>query len=414
VAEQWGRRWITIDVSRVPLALARQRLLTATFPWYDLKDDARGPSGGFVYKRKQNRRGEEVGGIVPHITLRSIANNESPDEEVLVDRPEVANGIVRVSGPFVVEATIAPTVVADEDAGKAGVPTTDDRSYPERMLAILRRSPRLALPGNRAIEFANARFPAKAQNISAEAALLNGKEEPVAVVFGPEHGAISQQQVYSAILEAGPRGYKHLVIVGFAVEGSARQLIDISGERFGLPATYAQATPDVSMGDLLKNMRSSQVLSVCGLPEVEVRRLPAAADRPEQFQVTLLGVDVFNPITMENYHRGGDDVPAWFLCTDYNEHASFHITQAFFPRTAAWDNVKRSLKATYEESLWDHLAGTTSAPFEAGPGRTIAVKVIDDRGNELMVVKRLDEAAPVKPVPQAGASRVTRPRGKKR
>ncbi|MBV8383621.1 MAG: site-specific DNA-methyltransferase, partial [Planctomycetaceae bacterium] len=78
VAEQWGRRWITIDISRVPLALARQRLLTATFPYYQLADEARGPVGGFVYKRKQNSRGEEVGGIVPHVTLKSIANNEPP------------------------------------------------------------------------------------------------------------------------------------------------------------------------------------------------------------------------------------------------------------------------------------------------------------------------------------------------
>ncbi|MGH7432991.1 MAG: site-specific DNA-methyltransferase, partial [Candidatus Methylomirabilales bacterium] len=66
VAEQWGRRWITMDVSRVPLALARQRLLTATFPWYTLQNDERGAGGGFVYKRKQNAKGEEVGGIVPH------------------------------------------------------------------------------------------------------------------------------------------------------------------------------------------------------------------------------------------------------------------------------------------------------------------------------------------------------------
>jgi adenine-specific DNA-methyltransferase len=41
VAEQWGRRWITCDTSRVPLALARQRLLTATFPWYELKEPIR-------------------------------------------------------------------------------------------------------------------------------------------------------------------------------------------------------------------------------------------------------------------------------------------------------------------------------------------------------------------------------------
>ena len=55
---QWGRRWITNDVSRVPLALARQRLLTATFPYYQLKDEARGPAGGFVYvpQAEQERR----------------------------------------------------------------------------------------------------------------------------------------------------------------------------------------------------------------------------------------------------------------------------------------------------------------------------------------------------------------------
>src|SRR5207247_3783571 len=73
VAEQWGRRWITIDVSRVPLALARQRLLTATFPYYELRDHHRGPAAGFVYKRRQNARGEEVGGIVSHVTLGTIA-----------------------------------------------------------------------------------------------------------------------------------------------------------------------------------------------------------------------------------------------------------------------------------------------------------------------------------------------------
>src|SRR6059036_3022361 len=117
VAEQWGRRWITIDTSRVPLALARQRLLTATFPYFELKEEERGPAGGFVYKRKQNSKGEEIGGIVPHITLKSIANNEPPAEEVLVDRPEVQTGIVRVTGPFAFEATI-PTPVDWEGDGK--------------------------------------------------------------------------------------------------------------------------------------------------------------------------------------------------------------------------------------------------------------------------------------------------------
>src|SRR5439155_22512857 len=105
-AEQWGRRWITVDTSRVPLALARQRLLTATYDWYELKDEARGPAAGFVYKRRQNTRGEEVGGIVPYITLGSVANDEPPDEKVLFDRPEKQSGVTRVTGPFTLEATI--------------------------------------------------------------------------------------------------------------------------------------------------------------------------------------------------------------------------------------------------------------------------------------------------------------------
>ena len=99
-AEQWGRRWITIDTSRVPLALARQRLLTATYNWYELKDETRGPASGFAYARRQNRKGEQTGGIVPHITSSTIANDEPPEEEVLVGRPESDSKITRVTGPF--------------------------------------------------------------------------------------------------------------------------------------------------------------------------------------------------------------------------------------------------------------------------------------------------------------------------
>ena len=94
---------------------------------------------------------------------------------------------------------------------------------------------------------------------------------------------------------------------------------------------------------------------------------------------------------MESSHRDGNDVPAWFLDTDYND-LCFHVCQAFFPRTSARDNLKKALKGDYEESVWDHLSGTTSAPFEAGEHEQIAVKVIDDRGNELLVVEKLSEA----------------------
>lgn len=206
VAEQWGRRWITIDTSRVPLALARQRLLTATYDYYELKESSRGPAGGFVYVRKQNRKGEEVGGIVPHVTLKSIANNEPPEEEVLVDRPEIDNKIVRVTGPFTVEATIPTPVDWDadgvEDSGSEAAQSYG--SFVDRMIEVLRRSPVLHVAGGRTVTLANIRPPAKSLSLSAESIVGGngtkgsgvGVDERVAFVFGPE----KHQR------EAGPRG----------------------------------------------------------------------------------------------------------------------------------------------------------------------------------------------------------------
>jgi adenine-specific DNA-methyltransferase len=392
VAEQWGRRWITIDTSRVPLALARQRLLTATFPFYKLKEgEERGPAGGFVYERKQNNKGEEIGGIVPHITLKSIANNEPPAEEVLVDRPEVQNGIIRVTGPFAFEATI-PTPVDWEGDGEEDSGTQEPYgSFVERMLEVLRRSPVVHLGGGKTVQFKNVRPPAKTLSLSAEALVANGNgDKPAALVFGPENGAVSEKLVYEAAKEASAKSYSHLYVIGFGVQPNARQLVDNCDQVMGIAATYVQATPDLMMGDLLKNMRSSQIFSVCGLPEIKLTRIKSKKDEPVKYQVELIGLDVFDPITMQTEHRAGDDVPAWFLDIDYNERV-FHVSQAFFPRTSAWDNLKKSLKGTYDESVWDHLAGTVSAPFEAGDHGQIAVKVIDDRGNELLVIKKLIE-----------------------
>ena len=391
VAEQWGRRWITIDTSRVPLALARQRLLTATFDWYELNDEARGPASGFVYKRRRNNRGEEVGGIVPHISLKSIANNEPPEEEVIVDRPEIQSGVTRVTGPFCLEATIPTPNDWEEAKQDISLSIETQASFVDRMLEVLRKSPLLRLEGNKVVTLKNVRPPAKTLSLSAEAMVPNGTDKPVAFVFGPESGAVSEKLVYEAAREAHAKSYSHLYVIGFAIQPNARLLIDKSSEVVGIPATYVQATLDLMMGDLLKNMRSSQIFSVCGLPEIEVRKVKSKNGAPKQYEVELLGLDVFDPVEMVNHKSKGDDVPAWFLDTDYND-LCFHVSQAFFPRTGAWESLKKALRGEYEESVWNHLAGTVSAPFEPGDQGQIAVKVIDDRGNELLVVKNLKEA----------------------
>ncbi|XDE63454.1 site-specific DNA-methyltransferase [Arthrospira platensis BEA 1257B] len=393
VAEQWGRRWITCDVSRVPLALARQRLLTATFPWYELKD-GNSPSGGFVYKRKQNKKGEEVGGIVPHITLKSIANDEPPAEEILVDRPEVDNSIVRVCSPFTIEGTIPPPVDMEnqEEPETEAVVIENSRSYEQRMLEILRKSPILHLPQNRTIRLYQVRETARSRNLSAEAmtqatdleiAETSETEEAIAFLFGPENGAIAERTVFEAAREAHSKKYAHLFVIGFAISAIARQFVEHCQDTMSIPATYIQATPDLLMGDLLKHMKSSQIFSVCGLPEIKVHRTEDG-----KYQVELLGLDVFDPTTMEVESQPGKNVPAWFLDTDYNG-LCFHVNQAFFPRTSAWEGIKKALKGTYDDEVWEHLAGTKSAPFEPGEYKEIAVKVIDDRGNELLVTEKI-------------------------
>jgi adenine-specific DNA-methyltransferase len=403
VAEQWGRRWITCDTSRVPLALARQRLLTATFPYYDLKEPKLGPAGGFIYQRKQNRKGEEVGGLVPHITLKSIANDEQPATEVLVDRPEARKDVVRVAGPFVVEATIAPaqtmeawettTNAESESAGlavrKPLAVYNDAAAHIERMTQVLRQSKTLQLPGNRELVLEQIRRTSDGDILHAEAADADGKR--IAIVFGPESGAISADMVFEAAREAHFLRYDQLYFFAFAIQAKARELIEERNKdgapKLRIHCTYVAVTPDVAMSDLLKTTRASQIFSVTGLPDVKLTKLSQKNTVGETlYQVDVKGLDIFNPANMEQESVEGENLPCWMMDTDYDPSGSFYATQVFFPKTSAWDNLQKSLKATFDESVWSHLAGTTSEPFVLGERRRIAVKVIDERGNELMRV----------------------------
>ena len=91
-SEQYGRRWITCDTSRVSVTLAKQRLLTTSFDYYNLAHPNEGVSSGFNYKTADQR------------TLKNIANNEPAKKRALVDSPIVDSSKARVVGPFTVEA----------------------------------------------------------------------------------------------------------------------------------------------------------------------------------------------------------------------------------------------------------------------------------------------------------------------
>jgi adenine-specific DNA-methyltransferase len=256
-----------------------------------------------------------------------------------------------------------------------------------RLMEILRKSPTLRISKDQAITLTNIRRPARALSIHAEAEIVDGKngKGAIAIVFGPEDGPVTEQLVFAAAKEASLKSYARLVVIGFGIQPGASKLIQNCEAITGVAATYVQATMDLLMSDLLKTTRASQVFSVTGAADARLVKLKKRNGNGPLYRAELRGVDVFDPVTMRNDHRKGDDVPAWFLDSDY-DGLVFRVSQAFFPRTGAWEGLRRALRTTYEDSVWEHLAGTESEPFSEGEHKQVAVKVIDDRGNELMLV----------------------------
>ena len=164
-----------------------------------------------------------------------------------------------------------------------------------------------------------------------------------------------------AAKEAYGKGYGHLYVIGFAIQPDARRLVEDCEQAVGVPATYVLASMDLVMGDLLKNLRSSQIFSVCGLPDVRIK-----VASKEDYQVELLGLDVFDPVEMDSDHQEGNDVPAWFLDTDYNgpllSRVPGLLPRALRPGRA----LKQSLRGDFEDSVWQHLSGTVQRSL---PGR---------------------------------------------
>ncbi len=414
-AEKWGRRWITIDTSRVALFLARQRLLTATFPYYEFAHPELGIKGGFIYE------------TVPHITLESIAKNPdldpdkvekmrneikaknpklSPQElerevrkkideiirknapqEVLYDKPKVVRNITRVSGPFTVEAIPIPVAVEPEEALTGMVipeGKVRDRAgdYLDNMLELLRKDG-ITFPGGKKMKIENLQPVKSSSIIHAEGIIkVNGEIKKVAVSFGPPYGPITVWQVEEGISSARWQ-YDLLVFAGFSFDPEAQAFIQKNPHpKLKLHLSYVR--PDVLVGDLLKTTSGSQLFTVFGEPDIEVKR-----NKDGTYTVELKGVDIYDPMTGEVKSSRAEDVAAWFLDTDYDGYC-FHICQAFFPANdKAWEKLARALKGTIIPEAFEQLRGTVSLPFKPGTHSRIAVKVIDVYGNEVIRVREL-------------------------
>jgi adenine-specific DNA-methyltransferase len=398
VAEQWGRRWITCDTSRVALALAKQRILTATFPYYQLAHPDQGVSGGLRYSK-------ESGGIVQHIMLESIAKNLPSKEEILYDKPDRDAGKVRVSGPFSVESIPAPSIEdptespipqweslgpdarADDLArrGRGATGADENTTFVLNLIESLRKDG-LTRVGGGAVKFARLNPITSAGVLQAEGELEldGGKTQTVAVSFGPRYGPVTMTQVEDAVQQSRGR-YDGVVVLGFTFDAPAQEFLkrDLPVQVIG-----GYIASDVLVGDLLKTQKGSQLFTLFGQADIGIEQTK------DGYVVEVRGVDLYNPLTGDVESEGGAEIAAWFLDPDYDER-TFNIGQAFFPGGSnAWEKLQRALKGTIDPDLFEDLRGMRSLPFEQGEQQRAAVKVIDHRGNEMMEVFDLrDEAA---------------------
>jgi adenine-specific DNA-methyltransferase len=213
-----------------------------------------------------------------------------------------------------------------------------------------------------------------------------GKRVTVAVAIGPEIGSVPVFQVEETMRLAYRRGYDLLVIAAFSFDAAAQEAIQSNNDDSDskLRIEMAQIRPDVTMGDLLKKTQvTAQIFTVFGQPRSKLK------DRKDgTCTVTVEGVDIYDPVKNSIEATNASKVAAWFLDADYDGRV-FCICQAFFPDKSAWEKLSRALKGSVEEGAFEALSGTTSIPFKPGERKTVAVKVIDPRGNEVMKVHRL-------------------------
>ena len=429
VAEQWGRRWITIDTSRVALALARQRLMGSKYPYYLLADSDAGRAKenslsatplppatvtddirhGFVYERVQ------------HITLKSIANNPDivegmsrpeidaaikrhADFEKLYDKPYEDKKTVRVAGPFTVESLSPHRAIggvgdtSQRESRQEAEGAADGPNFEQSILGNL--SAAGVQNGNKGerIEFASLDPYAGAYiQVVGERASGVADEAPsrIAVALGPQYGTVSPDFIKGAAKEAiRDSEIDLLCVLGFSFDAQATEVKEVDGvdlepgfaavegeRRVGrLPVLFVRMNVDLLMGNDLKKTGAGNLFTVFGEPDIEVR------PEGDQFVIELHGVDVYDPTQGIVRSDGTDRIALWMVDTDYDEE-SFFVRHCYFTGgNDPYKRLKTALKADIDAEAWESLYSTTSRPFDRPENGKIAVKVINDFGDEVMKI----------------------------
>jgi adenine-specific DNA-methyltransferase len=430
VAEQWGRRWITIDTSRVALALARQRVMGARFPFYLLRDSVEGRKKEAEMTATPAPPAETTGDIrqgfvyerVQHITLKSIANNPDIVEgmtraqidaaikrhaeyEELVDKPYEDKRKVRVTGPFTVESLSPHRSLAFAPANepvsvREAAKDPDAPAFEQTILDNLRVA---GVQNGRKAERLTFDDVESYAGLYIQAVGVRDPESTgpsrVGVSIGPQYGTVSAKFVKDAAREATKDANLDLLcILGFAFDpqvlgvtgefSATDESFDVAAERSlgRVPVLLVRMNADLVMGEELKKTGAGNLFTVFGEPDIAV-----STGDDGRLIVEVHGVDVYDPTTGEVRSGGTDQIALWMIDTDYDGE-SFFVRHCYF--TGGQDPYKRlkqALKTDIDEEAWSSLNQTVSRPFSPPSTGRIAVKVINDYGDE--VVKVLDVGA---------------------
>lgn len=382
VAEEWGRRWITCDTSRIAVTLAKQRLMTSYFDYYPFAQPEEGISGGFIYK------------TVPHVTLKSIANNEPPGIEIMLDQVNIDRNKQRITGPFTVESIPAPFVknldIDDQNIseGDSSVSRSGETLRQDLWRDELQRTG-VRAKGGAVLQFSRIEAQEGTRYIQALGETKESKPQKVLIVFGPEHAPLDARVVELAIEEARQMKPNILLFCAFQFDEEAAKDIDETSEKLiGFKLLKAHMNMDLQTDDLKKQRNSNQSFWLIGQPDVRVHEIKTGDDKGKA-KIEVVGFDYYNPKTGAIDSGGSKNIAMWMLDTDYDGRSLFP-RQIFFPMAGpkdGWSRLAKNLKAEIDEEKIEAFRGTISLPFT--PGKQIAVKIIDDRGIEsLKIIKR--------------------------
>ena len=385
-AEKWGRRWITCDTSNVAVTVARQRFITATYPFWTInqynKSQARShhdPAGGFIYAR------------VRKVSAARLAYNLPPEHHELVDQPEETQGVVRLCSPFTVESetpyAYIPLSQIDESEDARSQQATASGAFAERAIdTLLQTGINDTLSSSRIAIHEIEPWPGKPGSLvthKARCSARGASEQDAAVMIAAEDVSVTPAMLTAAATEA-PRqihGAQLLIAAAFSFDPATTDDTQIGRVR----VLRVMMNRDLQIGELDPD-RQSEAFVMLAEPDLGI-----TTDPEGQVQVELRGFDTFNPRTGGLDSGTAEDVACWMIDTDHDGH-SFFARAIHFPNAANDRQVKRLKRALgrgIDQLRWDATFSTKSAPFPPPKTGQIAIKIITETGIEMTVTRTI-------------------------